>query len=735
MQISFPWYLLKKTIPEKSYIILCTLANLFSTLPTCMKQHFILLAVFCGSFFIGQSQNTFYNTCGTDANLERQIQANPKLVELLTKQSALAKKVGSQKSKSIQADPLIVPVVFHVIHNGGSENISKAQILNQIVSLNLDYMHLNADTAATVDLFKPYAASANVEFRLANIDPNGNCTDGIVRLQSTLTDNAGESVKALSYWPSNNYLNIWVVKSIASDGTSGGTTLGYAQFPGVGAAETDGIVVRADYVGSIGTAASTQNNGRTLTHEIGHIMGLFHTFQGGCNGGFFGEDIDDTPPVAANNFGCNLTANSCNNDNPDLPDMVQNFMDYSNGNCMNLFTLGQCQKMQGILANERANLVSLTNNAATGTEDVVISPCAPVANFFANRTFICAGAQVKFTDNSFNGIIENREWTFTGGSPASSTDSTVNVTYNTPGQYSVTLTVSNGLGSDLQTINQMIYVLPDSSSGAGGQVYEGFELPDSETPIIIDNVENLGGTWSKSAYPYSGTKSIRCVNYNGANPENAIDYLSLYPIDVTALTNPIMTFWLAYAQRPSTFSTPESTEKLRVLVSSNCGVSWTPRFSKQGATLATTQSTSNGFAPNSPSQWAQQTINLASYTAIDHLLVRFELTSSGGNNVYIDDINIGGTTGINPSLDPLDWSIYPNPSHGRFSLNFILNKQSQVDFRLIDLSGRVIFQERELVLPVGEHAKDFDFQALEKGLYFFHISTLQGNLTQKLIIE
>ncbi|MBX7182314.1 MAG: PKD domain-containing protein [Bacteroidia bacterium] len=700
-----------------------------------MKTTFVIAAAFCSSIFIGNAQQSSIRPCGTDENLSRQIAANPGLIDLLMKQSTVAKISGAQKGKSNQDAPYIIPVVFHVIHNGGSENISKAQILDQIANLNLDYMRLNSDTSATLEIFKPVAGVPNIQFRLANLDPNGNCTDGIVRVKSILTDNAGETVKALSYWPSNKYLNIWVVKSIADQSGSGGITLGYAQFPGAGAAETDGVVVRGDYVGSIGTASNTQNGGRTLTHEIGHILGLFHTFQGGCSGGFFGEDIDDTPPVAANNFGCNLSANSCTNDNPDLPDMVQNYMDYSNGTCMNLFSAGQCIKMQGILNNERANLVSPSNNVATGTDDAFVSECAPVAHFIANKNFICSGAQVKFTDNSFNGIIENRQWTFEGGNPASSTDSIVNVTYSSPGHYSVSLTVSNGFGNDVETITQMIYVLPDTNPFTQGNYVESFELPDAETPIIIENVENLGGTWGKAAYAYTGTKSIRCVNYNGANPDNAIDYFSLYPIDMTTLTNPVMTFWLAYAQKPGNFATAASEEKLRVMVSTNCGTTWTPRFSKQGATLATTQSTSSGFSPSTAAQWEQQTVNLSSYTSYDHLLIRFELTSNGGNNIYIDDINLGSGTGMEDLLNPSEWIISPNPSSGEVYLNYVLTKNEVLTISLNDLLGRTLLTIENGLLNPGEHQNTFNTSTLEKGIYLLNIETGVGRVTKKIIVE
>ena len=99
----------------------------------------------------------------------------------------------------------IIPIVFHVFHNGGSENVSKERILEQVEILNKDFRRLNADTASTNPIYKGIAADCQIEFRLAKIDPNGNCTDGIVRFQTDQTFNADNPIKALSAWPNNKY--------------------------------------------------------------------------------------------------------------------------------------------------------------------------------------------------------------------------------------------------------------------------------------------------------------------------------------------------------------------------------------------------------------------------------------------------------------------------------------------------------------------------------------------------
>ena len=203
---------------------------------------------------IAFAQSTHW--CGFEKNLEKAVANDP---SLLQKHEDLVRATAEIKASRLAGDaqrgggPRIIPVVFHVVHTGGPENISKAQIEDQIRILNEDFSRTNADTTNTRDIFKPVASNPEVEFRLAKLDPQGNCTEGINRIFSPLTENADDAVKAVSYWNSSKYYNGWVVNSIDNDGEPG-TILGYAQFPGFGAAATDGVVVRADRVGSIGFA-------------------------------------------------------------------------------------------------------------------------------------------------------------------------------------------------------------------------------------------------------------------------------------------------------------------------------------------------------------------------------------------------------------------------------------------------------------------------------------------------
>ena len=167
-----------------------------------------------------------------------------------------------------------VPVVMHIIHTGGSNNISDAQVLDAMRIINLDFSKTNADTSQIASLFVSRIANVGFRFRLAKLDPSGNCTTGITRTYSTQTNIGDDAVKQLIVWDQSRYLNVWICENANGAG-------GYSILPCQGG-PSDGIVIRNAQFGSIGTSGGNNLSHRSLTHEIGHYFGLPHTW-GGSN--------------------------------------------------------------------------------------------------------------------------------------------------------------------------------------------------------------------------------------------------------------------------------------------------------------------------------------------------------------------------------------------------------------------------------------------------------------------
>ena len=246
-----------------------------------------------------------------------------------------------------QSVVVTIPVVFHVLYANSTQNISDAQIQSQLDILNEDFRRLNADQ----DNIWSQAADTDIEFCLASFDPDGAPTNGILRVPTSVSSfGTNDAMKFSSQggsdaWPASDYLNYWVCNL-------GGGLLGYAQFPG-GPANTDGVVCGYQYTGDIGTATAPFNLGRTGTHEVGHWLNLRHIWgDGGCGADDF---VADTPESDGANYGCDLGHVSCN-----TTDMVQNYMDYSDDGCMNLFTDGQAARMQALFSpgGARASLLN-----------------------------------------------------------------------------------------------------------------------------------------------------------------------------------------------------------------------------------------------------------------------------------------------------------------------------------------------------------------------------------------
>ncbi len=281
------------------------------------KLFYSVFALALASFSIpkmGLAQNQGH-FCGTDHFKRELIGRNPLLVQAMQAneellQNAILEMRGNRDEEAI----LVIPVVFHVIHNYGPENISDAQIHNAIDVLNRDYNKLNGDTSAVINEFKNIIADVKLEFRLATKDFQGNCTNGIERLHSMYTYLGDEQAK-LNQWPRDRYLNIWVVNFI--EGASQGVTLGYSMYPSTVVGDfygrLDGIMAVYNAVGEIG--ASSPDRGRTLTHEVGHYLNLIHTWgeqepNSACGGT---DAVDDTPETRGQFSTCDLIDIRCGN--------------------------------------------------------------------------------------------------------------------------------------------------------------------------------------------------------------------------------------------------------------------------------------------------------------------------------------------------------------------------------------------------------------------------------------
>ncbi|MDB4061233.1 M43 family zinc metalloprotease [Vicingaceae bacterium] len=689
--------------------------------------------------------------CATDQMLLEFLEANPEVEESfwndqirLSEFSQLPTLKGAQNNKA----PIItVPVVVHVIQYNGIGNITKQQIDDGIRVLNEDFQKLNADTARTRTIFRNIAADSQIEFKLANIDPNGRCTEGVNRINSYLTYNKRNEVKALSYWPSTQYLNVWLVNSILGSGN--GTTLGYAQFPNSGNLSTYGLVCRNDQWGNIGTAVGT--GGRTATHEVGHCFGLFHPFQGNCgsscNGS--GDFVCDTPPTSGQTFGCNYNNNTCSNDasggsaaNPNpfssnVPDQLENYMSYDD--CQSLFTEGQKSRMLAAfnIYSQLINLKSNGNLVATGTNNGYITQnCPPKANIFDDQQkLVCLGGQLSFSEDSYQGdTITAYNWSFPGATPSTSTAANPTVTYSTAGEQDVTLIVTNNGGSDTLVMQDYVNAKDPAAAYNGFGYAEGFESLTgfNNDWIIFDPTGSF--KWARTQNgSLTGNSSVFLQNYNLGSGES--DFLISPSIDLTQVVNPRFGFDVAFKNQTG------SSDQLWCAISTDCGATWTTRGVISASSLNTGTLNNSFFIPSSPSDW--RTIFITTTAAMrtsSSVLFRFEFKSGGGNNIYIDDFRVDGASSLGISDNELlenSFIAFPNPiTDGQLNINFMVDKASEnARLYLTNMVGQQVKEVYNGSLNSDPYSFEINTNNLSSGIYFVTLRTKSQNITRKIIIH
>ena len=544
-----------------------------------------------------------------------------------------------------------IPVVFHIIHNNGSENISDAQVQDALNILNRDYRKLNADTSQIVAAFQGDAADVEIRFVFATVAPNGACFSGITRTVSVLTNDGSDGEAQVAavvsgnnvyqgIWPHNRYLNIYIANDI-------GGAAGYTFNPNNGGTAQqqmyyNGIFALENYTGSIGTSNIT--NSRTLTHEVGHWLNLSHVWGANNNPGSAGcggtDNVNDTPATQGSTS-CATTQNSCSTDNAywgfDQIDQVQNYMDYSY--CSKMFTQGQVDRMRAAMISSvggRNNIWTTANLNLVGGGPGT-SLCA--LDFDATQTTMCTGTTVTYTPSQTSGIA-TYSWTFPGGTPSSSTVASPTVTYPTAGTYNASLSVTATSNGATYSKSKTNYITVNTNTTVSLPISEGFvstTFPPTGWTIYNTNSSSTWARTTSAGYTPTAGNSARFANYT--INDATYDELRLPKADIAAYSSATLTFDVAYAPYDAT-----NFDGLEVLVSTDCGGTFTTVYSKSGTTLATAIATTSAFTPTA-AQWRSETVDLTPYVGNSSVWIAFRNLAGYGNNLYVDNINVSGVSG------------------------------------------------------------------------------------------
>jgi hypothetical protein len=695
----------------------------------------IYLAFFLAATLFAFSQRKDY--CASYQTLKNSLDANPGLKASYQAHQQQLKSIDSinylnQYAGKTATTIYTIPVVFHILHTGGPENISDAQCIDAINIMNRDYRKQNADTTAINAPFKSIAADIKFEFRLATKDTNGVCTNGIVHHWDEDTWWDGDATRFKHTWNSTKYLNIYVVK-----GFLGGLTwaAAYSSFPGTNPNKQDVVVSINSYVGSIGS--SNVYNSRTLTHEVGHWFDLHHVWgDTGCGTACGDDGVADTPVTKGWNFCPGSPTAVCT---PSVIENYQNYMEYSY--CTNMFSNGQASRMTTAInstVSGRNNLWSNSNLIFTG----VINPngnCTPIADFYPsqNSYTICTGLPLTFTDFSYNASISTWNWSATGGASVTAPASSVtSVIFTSAGTQTVTLMVANNTGSS--SISRTVTVIAGTANIAGSyaESFEGGGLPPNFSVINYDQ----DVTWQQTSQGAASGNLSYYINGGAEPPAANPDILETPSYDFTD-QNSVYTFKYAYAK-----SSNNNTDIFKVQGSRDCGGTWMDIYWPTNTSLA---SGSGGvsnvpFIP-SPGDFKTYTLtdhpNFINFMGQPNVKLRFYFKEDSltgyGNNLFLDDLNFSSSIiGLHELEKNFGFKMFPNPTRNSANLSFTLSDPAVIKIYVCDISGRMVEKERIFESGAGSSSYTVNSeQRLQSGIYFINVSVNGQKFTRKLLIE
>ena len=716
-----------------------------------MKQLFTF-TIFILFIHLASAQQNKIFSCTAGEMSQKQYDKHPELLgakaflDSFTAAYVAQKHAQTERSSS---PTYVIPVVFHILHDAGYENVPDSFIYIEMNNWNQYMSETNPELSLVVPSFVNIIGNPQVEFRLAQIDPYGNCTNGIEHIYTQATYYGNDDDK-MNAWPPDQYLNVWLMKAIQQDPSDYGI-LAYAYYPAsvstwYNQEIIDGILAKYFVVGGYDQSAGSHVFERsTLGHECGHWMNLEHPW-GNTNspGVACGDDgVYDTPITEGQQNIDPWTADQCT---PGVIENVQNIMNYSNYHIM--FTQDQVYRAQAALnspVSGRDSIWSQTNLIATGTDLPLTYPnpnsCAsPIADFAVNQRYACTGQNLTFTDVSYNAVIQNRTWTFTAdASLTTSSDAAPVVSFSSPGWKQVTLQVSNSNGSS-QKIKTMVYI-SDGSSFAAPYIETFEDTNEVNTNWEVLNWDNNNTYFQSYPLGHSGGRSYMLNMYN-SQYDGDRDELVMPTLDLTGLTHDQQTlsFEYSFATFQSSLLT-DSIAALSVLASTDCGHTWQRiYFNTGGYNLFNVGAIFGSYTGNTTDQyWKTVTIQLPIAVITQSTTFKFELQSAQlANNFYIDNVNVGqatpsGISTVSPSAIS-SLNIAPNPSSGQSAVIIDAAMAANINVSLYDMTGRLITTLYQGQTDAGIRQIPFDTEEISSGIYVVKVSA-GTSVTQKRFVK
>nr|WP_294908514.1 M43 family zinc metalloprotease [uncultured Lacibacter sp.] len=681
-----------------------------------------------------QQRTTNTKRCGSQIVFDEAVKKDPRIREqMLNNRQSVTARYNQLKQfrETLGTNAVItIPVVVHVILPNPSL-VTDAQIQSQIDVLNADYAGLNADSTRIPAAFKSRFGKGNLRFCLAKRDPQGEGSNGIVRVTSSTVSIPGNAdpVKftcsgGSDAWNPSKYLNIWVC-------AMPGGYLGYSHYaslplPTVPLNER-GFVNNYQAFGTSGTAQAPFNRGRTATHEIGHYFDLEHIWgPNNCDGNQSCSDDDgiaDTPPQYECVMGApaadSIIKDICSPTNPGV--MWMNYMDYVDDMAMVMYTTQQHLRMEATLASVVWMQSLSTSDGCTPVtpltrdaqlvkiNDPSIGPCInggitlftcyssyrPVVTIRNAGSAAITSLTISARFGTGAPVVTN--WTGNLASLAS-TNITLNAMNLSPGtNANLTIYTSNPNGNTDQRLTNDTTRIDAVVLPVGiVPLTEGFESTSFPPPLWQRQNPDNDITWQRTTTAAkTGVASMFINNFDNSNIATQ-DFMYSPLVEVRGKDSAFLTFEIAAAMFTDPFQTGVDTDTLEIFVTDDCGLTMRSVYKKWGRSLITTGNIAVGdaFVPTA-SEWRRDSVFLGDFSGAtqQYIQVVFRNTANYENNIYIDDINIK-VRDVNPNLLAKGVMIAPNPFRDKFSLQYFDPPANIEYINVYNAVGQLVWQKR-----------------------------------------